>query len=365
MKMTKIAVAAIGLCAGAAFAQEWSGKVYGLMDGGLASASNQTATPANSSPMKFITSGDSTSIFGYAGSRKLANGVTVGVDYQAGVNINNGTNGGAANNFFNRQANFSFAGDFGKLALGLQFDPAFLAMAATDPRGISNNNSALAPWINSSALTQGGNNNSAVNIFNNNSIQYSKGFGGLSATLAYGVGNSANGSSYNNITSLGLVWAGGAWVVSGGLIQNAASSATTLSSSSTNIGVAYTMGQWRLATNMMDFKNSDSTAQYTTNGLGATYTMSGPWSFNAAYYVTKDKPNGGQLTNTTVGLNYAMDKSVAIYAQLGMQKMDATGFGAAGASTAAWGIDAGGGSGFAGSAGNTVQTIYVGTKVSF
>jgi hypothetical protein len=369
MKMTKIAVVVVGLCAGTAFAQDFSAKLYGTLDAALGNANNQATT--NSSPLKFVNSGDSTSVLGVLGSKKLANGMTAGFELQGAVSASDGSS-----TLFTRLANFSVTTGAGKFSAGLQVDPAFGAYAATDPRGISNNNSGLGPWIMSSQLTNGGgtaNTNTSVNIFNKNSMQYAGNFGGLGVTVAFGPGNSANGSGNNSTTSLGLVYAGGPLVVSAATSQNKLNAVTAIpgaaeDSSVVNFGAAYTMGQWRFALNSLDFKTSSGAAEYQTTGLGANYAMSNVLSFNLAYYATKDKPNGGALTTTTAGLYYTVDKAVTVYAQLGMTKEDATGFGGAAASTGAWSIDAGQGgtgSGFVASPGNTVQTLYVGTKVSF
>jgi predicted porin len=367
MKMTKIAVAALGLCAGAAFAQDF--KVYANLDGGLSTTSNQTT--ANSSPMKFTSGGDAPSVFGAMGSKKLANGMTASGQLEGAVGINNGLtsqSGGTTGTYglFTRLANFSLAGNFGKVSLGLQFDPAFLAFAATDPRGISNNNSGLNAWINTGAFTQtGSQSNNAANVFSSNSIQYSNQFGGLSATLAYGPGNSTTSSGYNNTTALGLVYGAGPLTISGGTTSTTTNAANQADSSATSIGAAYMLGQWRLAATYLNGKNSSGTAEYNTTGVGATYGLSAATSLNVAYYTTKDKPNGGSLNLTTIGVSHALDKSVTLYAQLGMTKMDATGFGAAGASTANWSTDYATGNGSMAVADKTVQTLYAGARVSF
>jgi hypothetical protein len=361
MKMTKIALVAMGLCAGTAFAQEFNAKVYGTLDAAMATASNQPGL--NSSQTMFAPSGDAPSLIGVVASKKLANGITAAVQYEAGVNSGVGSSSqGNGTGLFNRQANISFTGGFGRVGLGLQLNPAFLAFAATDPRGISNNNSGLGAWINSAAITNGAGNNSndPVNIFDKNAFQYSLAAGGFSGTVGYAPGGATNGTA----TSLGLVYGAGDFVVSAGTVSRKGDTTTTSAgdSSSVNFGVAYTLAKkWRFAINSNDAKNGDSTVQFTTTGAGVNYAMDDKWSFNVAYYTTKDKPNNGQLATTTLGAAYAMDKSVGFYAQIGSTKTDATGFGPG----ANWAIDAGGDSGFKASPGNTVQTIYVGTKVSF
>lgn len=314
------------------------------------------------------------------GNKKLANGMTAAIQLEMGIEINQGTNsqagsGTSNSTVFGRQANFSLEGDYGKVGVSLQINPAFGPYAATDPRGVANNNSGLAPWIVSSASTlasnvppaAGSNNsNSTASIFLYNDIQYSKQIGGMTATLAYSPNSPSTGNnSKNTITAVGLVYGQGPLLVSAGAMNMAKASPTAQDASESNFGVACVIGSWRLAANYLDFKAGGGTGEFQTTGAGVTYSVTDPLKLNAAYYSTKDAVNGGKLNTATIGMTYALDKSVTLYAQVGASTTDATGFGAAGSSTTNWTLDAGSTGSFMASPGNTVQTTYLGARVAF
>lgn len=347
MKMTKVALVVAGMCAASAFAQDAGIKtnLYGQLDVAYVTATNQAA---NVSTSRVISSGDAPSIFGFTGTKDLANGMKAGVTLEGNVDAGTGkTDSNSAT--FARSANFSLSGSLGTIRAGRQYDPAFLAFAATDPRGASMNNSGLNPWAFSGGL-----------VFDSNIISWTNSFGGFTPTVGFGTGNSTvAGNSAGSVSSLGLVYANGPLTLSGGSQTTTASAASSTDPNTTgsNFGANYTMGNLKLGVNTFNFKKSDNSLDLTTTGLGGTYNLGGGLTANLAYYASKDNKNGGNANNTTFGVSYVLDKQVTMYAQVGSFVTDATGFnGATNTDTTTT---------YTGAAGKTVQTMYLGTRVSF
>lgn len=339
MKMTKIALVAAGMCAASAFAQGVSTNLYGQLDVAYATATNQSV---NASTSRVISGGDAPSIFGFTGTKDLANGMKAGVNLEGNVSAATGaTDAGAT---FARSANFSLSGSLGTVRAGRQYDPAFLAFAATDPRGASMNNSGLNSWGGS--------------VFDSNIISWTNSFGGLTPTVGFGTGNSATaGNNAGSVSSLGLVYANGPLTLSGGTQTNTSATAGGADTTGSTYGVNYTMGNLKLAVNTFNFKKSDNSSDLTTTGLGGTYNLGGGLTANLAYYANKDNKNGGSANNTTFGVSYALDKQVTMYAQVGSLATDSN------YSTGTPAADSTGT--YTGAAGKTVQTMYLGTRVSF
>ena len=356
MKTSILPLALVSLASGAVSAQEgFKFTPYGTVDVAYASATNQ---PTGASKSRIITGGDAPSILGISASKELANQMKVGISYEGNVSSADGKA-----DLFTRSANFSISSSWGTVRAGRQYDPSFLAFAATDPRGVSMNNSGLNAWING-ALSTGANGTSAVSIFTSNTISWTDKFGGFTPTLAFGTGNqSTGGNSAGNVVSLGLVYADGPLTLSGGMVNNTSDDKATKSDSKgQNLGAAYTIAGWRLAANYLSFKAASGTnkADLSTTGLGGSYDLGGGLSANAAFYSTKNNnTGGGTLKNTTAGLSYALDKQITVYGQLGMLKASSTGF----ATANAW-VDANGPT-YTAAAGKNVQSLYLGTRVSF
>lgn len=395
MKMTKIALIVAGMCAASAYAQDAGLKVnlYGTIDAAYATATNQAT--ANTSPARIISGGDAPSIFGATGSKQLGNGMTASVTYEGDVSSASG-----AGSLFTRSANMALSGGFGTIRAGRQYDPAFLAFAATDPRGASMNNSGLQAWaVSAGTATLGSqtaagsfNGTSTANIFTSNTVSYTNSVGGLSGTLAFGTGNSTTDNTAGNVTSLGLTYANGPLTVSGGTVTNSKSS-TTVSTTTyannpsnnvvtatttvtpvagydatgTSYGAAYTMGNLRVAANYLEFKTSNNSVQLQTTGLGGTYNLGGGLVVNAAMYSMKDKVTSGNADTTTFGLSYALDKQVTMYAQIGSVATSSQGVAlvASGAAAGSTGMITDNSSGYTAVTGKTVQTMFLGTRVSF
>jgi predicted porin len=369
MKMTKIAVAAVALSAGAAFAQD--AKVFGTFDAAIATANNQGASGA--SVTRMVSAGDAPSVFGMTGSKKLANGMTASGYYEAGVNLQNGASGASANptsSLFNRQAFVGLAGNFGKVTLGLQLDPAFIAELVTDPTGAKDISGGISAFLAGSAtaagIPAGGNAGNGAGTFTNSSLQYSNQFGPVGVTVGYGFGNTGNNTATNDTTvSAAAIYGGGPLTISAGVSNNSKSAAAGQDSSTTVVGAAYQLGAWRLAANYQDAKNSSGTVEFKTTGLGAIYGLSQATSIHLASFQTQSTtPFGnGNINVINLGVAHDLDKSVRLYAYLNTTTAD-NGLNFVGNTAGTWGSENAIGA-FGAAAGKTVQTLYVGTRVSF
>ena len=140
MKKTLIALAVLGGVSSAAYA-DGNVTLYGNIDIGVMSTdvAGTRTTGVQSSQI-------SPSYFGFKGSEDLGGGLKAGFDLQGGFMPSNGSGNAdqATGTLFGRTAAVTVGGDWGTIGLGLQWDPAYIASIATDPRlssmSLSNNN---------------------------------------------------------------------------------------------------------------------------------------------------------------------------------------------------------------------------------
>ncbi|HEY8095974.1 MAG TPA: porin, partial [Methylobacter sp.] len=123
MKKTLIALAVLGGASSAAYADGSNVTLYGNIDIGIMSSSvaGTRTTGVQSTQI-------SPSYFGFKGSEDLGNGLKAGFDLEGGFMPSTGSGNAdqATGTLFGRTANVTLGGDWGTLALGLQWDPAYL-----------------------------------------------------------------------------------------------------------------------------------------------------------------------------------------------------------------------------------------------
>jgi len=180
--MKKIALVvpfALGMSAGAAQAQT-DVDIYGILDAAIV---GERASYV-SQPVKLTSGAASASRIGFRGTEDLGGGLSAFFTLETGTKIDTGAID-SANTLFNRQAFVGLKGSFGAVALGRQYTPWHLTLAAFDPfgTGYAGTSKNLFP-------------DSGVNIRTSNTITWkSPVVNGVDGELAYTAGEQAGDSS--------------------------------------------------------------------------------------------------------------------------------------------------------------------------
>ena len=230
--MKKSLVALAVLAATGAFAQS-SVTLYGRMDAGITRDSGGLGAAGSATRVDSGIAGGTR--LGFRGVEDLGGGLKANFLAETGFcgdANNNSTPAGAGNPpgfctggnaFMGREARVGVSGGFGAVDIGRQYTPAFGVLAAVDPFGIG-----TAGQIVNLFDSAGGYGAPVTNTGNprmNNTVKFtSTNFGGLSASVAYGLGEVAGNSTagrsvgfnvqYNN----GPIYAGlGYHVAKGGV----------------------------------------------------------------------------------------------------------------------------------------------------
>ena len=188
MKKSLIALAAVAVVS-AASAQS-SVTVYGRVDLGL------TRDTGGLSPAQSVTRLDSGigggSRLGFRGVEDLGGGLKANFVAETGYCADSNSPGGfctGGNQFMGRQSTVGLSGSLGALDLGRQYTPAFLTLNALDPFGTGYAGQITNLFDSAGGFAAAGSN--SANPRMNNTIKLSSAnYGGISGSVAYGLGES-------------------------------------------------------------------------------------------------------------------------------------------------------------------------------
>ena len=300
--------------------------MYGIVDVGLETLSNQ----ASGGRSTFMAGGGNSmpTLWGLRGTEDLGGGLSASFNLEGGLDASTGSIGNSNGGIFGRQAHVGLAGQWGSVKLGLQLDPAFISAVQTDPRGGAQSFSILPFWIGSNVASGESSAKTAANIFESSAITYSYSAAGFSGTLLYALGGGPG--SANRIVSGGASYRGGPVFVTAGAYRNNTPSGGS-GPSGWNLGASYAVTDaLSIKGTHLNVKGHDAAAAHlATTGFGVSYAM-GPMTYNVAYYLSKDETHGGDAKLLTFGLDYAMSKRTALYAQAVSAKQSSTGYNGAG-----------------------------------
>ncbi len=366
--MVKVSVAAVALAFGAA-AYADGVTMYGNIDVGVMSASKSCTTTTaggactgTGSVVGLQGSQMQANDFGLKGNESLGNGLTAGFDLEGGFNIANGSLGVAGGNstavypsaggtslgsyagsIFSRTADVSLSGNWGTVAAGNQVDPALIASASTEPRGLTYSLSLLDAWVLTSALSNSTGSNFANtlatgSVFDNNSLSYSYSANGLYVGALYGFGGIAGSSSAAQQTSIGASYTYDNFAVSGSFAKNKqvglnAGSAVD-GSQIADFGLGYTYGAWAIRAQYGEFKDYGLSSGTTPGalvddfkvwGIGVDYNTNAANKLNLSFYDGKNSSAATDNKTQEIALmdNYSLSKRTSVYGQIASLKLDA------------------------------------------
>lgn len=322
MQKKLVAVVALALVSGAALAQS-TVTIYGNIDLGLLTQNNVQTTDTT----QLYNGGISPSIWGFRGSEDLGGGLKANFNLESHFSADTGAGVGG---MFRRQANVGLSSaSMGTVTLGVQYSPAVLAFAATDPRGLRENFSGLYPWAyNSGALNAANSTNSDVGVFLHNAISYSNALGPVNLAVGYSVAeNSATGPTGGAVLALGVTYSGPLSVSAAYQKTDYANSSNELSSMY-SLGVGYTMGALTGKINYLKGREKDATGVNATDvgilGLGLDWRLAANNTVMVAVYSGEDKKSVASSKTTSFILSdeYALSKRTTLYGQVAFVNAD-------------------------------------------
>ncbi|MDF6681443.1 porin, partial [Escherichia coli] len=124
MKISRIAVASLGLFATTAFAQS-SVTLYGVADAGIEYLSNvPSASPGGSNQVRMTSGNMSTSRWGLRGVEDLGGGLKAIFELESGISFDTGAQNNSTR-LFDRSAFVGLGSKYGQLTLGRQTTPMY------------------------------------------------------------------------------------------------------------------------------------------------------------------------------------------------------------------------------------------------
>lgn len=296
----------LALLASAATAQNAT-TLYGVVDLGVTLRQH---APIGSAATTLDNGGVSPSIWGIRGQEELGASLKALFNLEGQFKADDGTQIGP---LLRRQANVGIsAGALGILTLGVQYGPAVLAFATTDPRGIRENYSGLYPW----AYGSGNNANQDVGVFLKNAVSYNNNIEALHIGAAYSASEGAG-----SVLSLGASYAGPVTLSAAYQSANQAGTSERVSTKH-SFGASYGVGAWSGKLNYLQSVNKDGlTFRETTRvgmfGLGLEWKMASNNTVMAAVYSARDSNHSADKTTTLIlSDEYAISRRTTCYATL-------------------------------------------------
>ena len=318
MKKTLAAVAILGAFAGSALADV---TVYGKVDAGFAVVNSGDTTT-----VKMATGQSSGNRYGLKGSEKIAEGLTVGFQLEAGFAVDTGNNAGTAT--FHRESRVYVATDYGTLHLGRMGT----LDSGTGSVNLGGGMSAFGTGWGADDVIGKANFVTVLDTRRDNVVTYqSPAMGGLTvyAQVASGAAD-ANGGEYSHDTD--RYWAVAGKYQAGAF--NAALTASRLDASNEgtaedrdnfNLGLGYDFGVAKLMLQVNYMEQGD--AENKAAVLSATAPVAGGKLLAMAGYGVATDADGVDTDkmNFAVGYQYTLSKQTYLYAGLGYNESEVDG----------------------------------------
>ena len=329
--MKKSLVALAVLAATGAFAQS-SVTLYGRMDAGITRDSGGIAPAGSVTRVDSGIAGGTR--LGFRGVEDLGGGLKANFLAETGFcgdsNANTSTPAAfctGGNAFMGREARVGVSGSFGAVDIGRQYTPAFGVLAALDPFGTGTAGQITNLFDSTGGFAAAGAN--SANPRMNNTVKFTSGnFGGLSGSIAYGLGEVAGNSTagrsagFNVQYSNGPIYAGLGYHIAKGPVA-------TVQDERKNVlfGGTYDFGVAKAHFAYGTTKNTTAQAALpavvaagNTNYGDARYTMLGlsaplcAGRLMASYVRHDDRGvNNFDADQIGVGYSYALSKRTSLY----------------------------------------------------
>jgi predicted porin len=258
--------------------------------------------------------------FGMRGVEDLGGGTQIGFQIAGQFNIGSGESTGA---LFDK-SNIFYQGPYGRVTVGQQLDPAYIALVVSDPRSARRAFSAAGEWN----FLQGKSEDASGTTYETNAISYSYQGRGLIAGALYKFGGEAGSLAQGRTISAGVVYDSGSWMGSGSyLVKNDSTGQRDLRT--WEIGTGYTLGSVKLKALYSDFSlpqgnsvvivGNTPPAQVIQAGVGVNWQLSSAQQLTLAYYFVEDKMNTANATSKyVISDDYFISKRTMLYGYAGL-----------------------------------------------
>lgn len=335
MKKLHIALAVAGVLTATAHAQT-TVDIYGVVDmgfvrdtgtvAGLTNGTGGAIVPAGS---KLSSGAQSGTRLGFKGTEDLGGGLKALFVLETGIAADTG-GFNQGNTAFARQTFVGVRGDFGTVTLGRQYTSYFLSLSqVADPfaAGLAGNaqNLMLPPGVPAGLpaatdpITRGAEADRAIRM--NNAIKYqSTVMNGFSGEIAYGLGESVDGTKPNRVLTAAVNYSVQALNVSLAAYRKNNRTDTdklqsVLLAANYNFGVAKVFAAYA--------DNDWSAIKSRDLLIGATVPF-GPHNFIASYIrkTGRDASDGDDASQWALGYTYSLSKRTNLYAAYGQINND-------------------------------------------
>ncbi|MBY0555691.1 MAG: porin [Burkholderiaceae bacterium] len=281
MKKSSLTLAILALAAGAAQAQS-NVQVYGLLDVGVETANNKSASGATQTSV--ISGGMNTSRWGVRGSEDLGGGLKAVFNLESGILMDTGNMDGV---LFKRQANVGLEGAFGRVIIGRSFTTVYDTVISFDPMGFA----PYYSWATSGPAT--GPSKYGFTTAYDNIIKYSGSTGDVKFGANYAAGEQTTGTQdsakvgFSTVYKIGTANLMATWERNNG--NTVAATGNRDKNTVWHLGANYETGPFKFWGVVRDYKlvagkalTADVAA--TTTWAGLAYKADGATTLTAAVY---------------------------------------------------------------------------------
>ncbi|MRX07414.1 porin [Pseudoduganella sp. FT25W] len=316
MKNTPLTLAVLALCTAAGSAQAQSNvQVYGLLDVGMETATNQT--PTGGSMTRVISGGMNTSRWGLRGSEDLGGGLKAVFNLEGGILMDTGAQDGA---LFKRQANVGLEGAFGRVVVGRSFTTVYDTVIGFDPMGFA----PFYSWATSGPAT--GPSKYGFTTQYDNIIKYAGTFGDWRIGANYAAGEQTTGAQDSAKTGFSTVYKIGGANLMATWERNNGNTLPATGNRDKNtvwhVGGSYETGPVKLWAVLRDYKLVAGKAlttdvDATTTWAGIAYKTGGATTLTGAvYHVNVKNVAAGKDSDPTMYVaryRYALSKRTDLH----------------------------------------------------
>ncbi|MFM0341855.1 porin [Paraburkholderia fungorum] len=304
---------ALLLSAGLAQAQS-SVTLYGVVDAGFQYASKTPNASGHDAGATYAMTdgGNGPSLFGLQGKEDLGGGLKATFALESGISMVNGGFSSSNGNLWGRQAWVGLDGNFGKVRVGAQFSPFFLALLESDPRHFSTFGSGIVQYGNNVAFT---------GAVNSNAVLYnSPKLAGFEGSAMFAPGGIAGDFQAGKQWSASLKYGNGSFMLNASIYDGNAGGTptpvpTTVAFLGRTLGMAYVVGPVTAKVSFVNYKVAGSFNNNVIGG-GIDYLALPALDFSGGVWVTSDRnKTSNNSLMAAIGANYFLSKRTQLYVQ--------------------------------------------------
>ena len=309
MKKSLIALAVLA-ASGAAMAQS-SVTLFGIVDTGVGYVKNGGSevlgSTAGLSKNGMTTSGNATSRLGFRGVEDLGGGLKAGFWLEGQID---GDDGNAAGFNFKRRSTISLMGNFGEVRMGRELVAGYVKTSSYDVFG----QVGMGQFLGWSSNLYNGTTVEGVRA-NNMLSYYTPNFGGFTAGVNYGFGESTVSNKTDRYVGGYAAYDNGPVSVTLAMDKNNLS-ALTADRTQVSLGGSYDFGMLKASALVQQVKFEDTITsnsdKFNNWSLGVSAPV-GPGTIKAQYASYKLKSSDDKADQLSVGYVYDLSKRTAVY----------------------------------------------------